>query len=232
MAESFRSIVAAALSKASRPAADSADYARIDVSHEALIRCWPRLRRWLDEDRSGLRLHRQITETGEEWKRTNRDEDLLYRGARLIHAQEWRERHEAELNPLEREFLSSSIALKERLEQREREQQQRELQAAKKLAEAERKRAEEQTRATRRALLFAIAALGVALVAAYFWLLRLQPDPRRTVREEKLSRKKQKSNEPDPRRTVREEKLSRKKQKPSESAGKPKSNKLLLRQPE
>src|SRR5437667_2279821 len=171
MAESFRSIVAAALSKASRPAADSADYARIDVSHEALIRCWPRLRRWLDEDRSGLRLHRQITETGEEWKRTNRDEDLLYRGARLIHAQEWRERHEAELNPLEREFLSASIALKERLEQREREQQQRELQAAKKLAEAERKRAEEQTRATRRALLFAIAALGVALIAAYFWFV-------------------------------------------------------------
>src|SRR5438552_5592025 len=143
MPETFRSIVAASLRKSSPHAAEGA---RLDVSHEALIRCWPRLRRWLDEDRSGLRLHRQITETGEEWKRTNRDEDLLYRGARLIHAQEWRERHEVELNPLEREFLSASIALKERLEQREMEQQQRELEAAKKLAVAERRRAEEQTR--------------------------------------------------------------------------------------
>ena len=171
MPESFRSIVAASLRKSSGHAADSADFARIDVSHEALIRCWPRLRRWLDEDRAGLRLHRQITETAEEWNRTNRDDDLLYRGARLIHAQEWRERHEVELNPLEREFLNASIALKERLEQREREQQQRELQAAKKLAEAERTRAEEQTRATRRAILFAIAALAVALIAAYAWFV-------------------------------------------------------------
>ena len=152
--------------KSSRRAADST---RLDVSHEALIRCWPRLRRWLDEDRAGLRLHRHITETAEEWNRANQEDDLLYRGARLIHAQEWRERHEVELNPLEREFLSASIALKERLEQREMEQQQRELQAAKKLAAAERRRAEEQTRATRRALLFATAALVVALIAAYAW---------------------------------------------------------------
>jgi tetratricopeptide (TPR) repeat protein len=166
MPESFRSIVAASLRKSSRRTADGA---RVDVSHGALIRCWPRLRRWLDEDRAGLRLHRHITETAEEWNRTNQDDDLLYRGARLIQAQEWRERHEVELNPLEREFLNASMALKERLEQRERDQEQRELQAAKKLAAAERRRAEEQTRATRRALLFAAVALVVALIAAYAW---------------------------------------------------------------
>src|SRR5262245_31225710 len=115
----------------------------LDVSHEALIRGWPRLRRWLDEDRAGLRLHHRITEAAEEWHRANRDDDILYRGARLIQTQEWREPHEAELNPLEREFLDASTALKHRLEQREREQQQREIQAAQKLAEAERGRAEE-----------------------------------------------------------------------------------------
>ena len=103
----------------------------LDVSHEALIRGWPRLRGWLDEDRAGLRLQRRITETAEEWQRSNRDNDLLYRGARLIQAQEWRERHEVELNPLEREFLDASIVLKQRLEEREREQQQRELEAIK-----------------------------------------------------------------------------------------------------
>src|SRR5438034_1644629 len=92
----------------------------LDVSHEALIRGWPRLRRWLDEDRAGLRLQRRITETAEEWQRANRDDDLLYRGARLVQAQEWRARHEAELNPLEREFLDASILLKQRVEEQER----------------------------------------------------------------------------------------------------------------
>src|SRR4029450_10688681 len=93
----------------------------LDVSHEALIRGWPRLRGWLDEDRAGLRLQRRITETAEEWQRSNRDDGFLYRGARLISAQEWRARHEAELNPLEREFLDASIALRHRLEEEERE---------------------------------------------------------------------------------------------------------------
>src|SRR6266487_2690730 len=41
----------------------------LDVSHEALIRGWPRLRGWLDEDRAGLRLQRRITETAEEQQR-------------------------------------------------------------------------------------------------------------------------------------------------------------------
>ena len=38
--------------------------------------------------------------------------------------------------------------------------------------------------------------------------------------------------QPDPRQTVKEEKLLRKKQKPSDSAEKLKSNKQLLKQPE
>src|SRR6266516_768344 len=122
----------------------------LDVSHEALIRGWPRLRGWIDEDRAGLRLQRRINETAEEWQRSSRDNDLLYRGARLIQAQEWRERHEVELNPLEREFLDESIVLKQRLEEHERVQQQRELEAAQKLAEAERRRAEEQIKGQRR----------------------------------------------------------------------------------
>src|SRR5439155_7523171 len=102
----------------------------LDVSHEALIRGWPRLRRWLDEDRAGLRLQRRITETAEEWQRSNRDDDLLFRGARLIQAQEWCARHEVELNQLEREFLNASIALKQHLAEQELEQQQQKLKAA------------------------------------------------------------------------------------------------------
>jgi Novel STAND NTPase 1/WD domain, G-beta repeat len=136
----------------------------LDVSHEALIRGWPRLRGWLDEDRAGLRLQRRITETAQEWQRSNRDNDLLYRGARLIQAQEWRARHEMELNPLERQFLDASIALKQRLEEQEREQQQRELEAAQKLAEAEGRRAAEQMAGRRRQRLFSCGLAVLVLV--------------------------------------------------------------------
>jgi WD40 repeat protein/energy-coupling factor transporter ATP-binding protein EcfA2 len=89
----------------------------IDVSHEALIRGWPRLRRWIEEDRAGLRIHRRLTEAAREWLPA-RDESLLYRGARLSQAVEWRERNADALNPAEREFLDASLAAEHAVERR------------------------------------------------------------------------------------------------------------------
>ena len=54
-----------------------------EVAHEALIRGWPQLRRWVEEDRQGLRTHRRLTEAAEEWESLNRDAGALYRGTRL-----------------------------------------------------------------------------------------------------------------------------------------------------
>ncbi|MCK7510808.1 MAG: hypothetical protein MZV70_46565 [Desulfobacterales bacterium] len=59
------------------------------MAHEALIREWPTLRGWLDEDRDGLRLHRHLTDAAQEWDIRQRDPDALYRGARLAQALEW-----------------------------------------------------------------------------------------------------------------------------------------------
>ena len=47
----------------------------------------------------------------------------MYRGARLTQAQEWRERNEAELNLIEREFLDASIAERQKLERQQRQVQ-------------------------------------------------------------------------------------------------------------
>ena len=80
----------------------------VEVAHEALIRHWPRLRGWLDEDRSGHRLHRRLTEAAQEWLSLGRDRGALYRGARLATASDWVAHHEEELNELEREFLAAS----------------------------------------------------------------------------------------------------------------------------
>jgi WD40 repeat protein len=108
-----------------------------EVAHEALIREWPTLRGWLEENRESLRLHRQITETAQEWLEMDRTPDLLYRGARLAQAREWIATHQDEMNELEREFLTASIADSEREAAEREEGRQRELTSARELAETQ-----------------------------------------------------------------------------------------------
>ena len=52
----------------------------VEVAHEALIRHWPTLREWLDEDREGRLLHRRLTEAAQEWEALGRDPGALLRG--------------------------------------------------------------------------------------------------------------------------------------------------------
>jgi WD40 repeat protein/transcriptional regulator with XRE-family HTH domain len=138
-----------------------------EVAHEALIREWPTLRRWLEEDREGLRLHRQVTEAAQEWDALSQDSGVLFRGGRLAQALEWAGSHPDDLNPQERSFLEASQGLAKR-ETIEREaQRQRELDAVRLLAETERARAEEGARASRRLRRRAVV-LTIALIAAGF----------------------------------------------------------------
>ena len=82
----------------------------VEVAHEALLREWPRLRGWIEQDREGLRIHRGVTAAAQEWRRLDRDEGALFRGSRLTEALEWRDTHDVTLNELEREFLDASHA--------------------------------------------------------------------------------------------------------------------------
>jgi len=85
----------------------------VEVSHEALIREWPRLQQWLSEDREKLRIHRQLAHNAQEWVVLNRDSGGLYRGARLAVASEWIRDHADETNALEKEFLTASMVAAE-----------------------------------------------------------------------------------------------------------------------
>ena len=89
----------------------------VEIAHEALITGWPRLGQWLEEDRAGHQVLRHLTETAQAWERSGRDPGDLYRGARLAAASEWAERNKSELNLLEQQFISASVAQqdKERL---------------------------------------------------------------------------------------------------------------------
>jgi hypothetical protein len=54
----------------------------VEVAHEALLREWPRLRGWLEDDVQGRALHRHLIAAAREWDRSGRDPGELYRGAR------------------------------------------------------------------------------------------------------------------------------------------------------
>ena len=86
----------------------------IELAHEALLREWPRLRGWVEEDREGLRIRGGLGAAAAEWERLGRDEGALYRGIRLREAVEWRAASTPALNQLEREFLDASAAIRER----------------------------------------------------------------------------------------------------------------------
>ena len=58
----------------------------VEVAHEALLREWPRLRGWLEDDADGRRLHRHLRAAASEWDAGGRDRGELYRGARLAAA--------------------------------------------------------------------------------------------------------------------------------------------------
>jgi WD40 repeat protein/tRNA A-37 threonylcarbamoyl transferase component Bud32 len=86
----------------------------VEVAHEALLREWPRLCEWIEEDTEGRRLRRHITEASTEWDKAGRDRGELYRGARLTAALDWSADHAFELNELEREFVTESRAASEK----------------------------------------------------------------------------------------------------------------------
>ncbi|MET9606884.1 WD40 repeat domain-containing protein [Streptomyces sp. NPDC006512] len=106
----------------------------VRITHEALLRAWPRLREWIHSDRAGLLLRQQLADAAAAWVRGGRDAELLYRGGRLAAAEEWAERQDGRdpPGPWEGEFLAASRAEERgrRLRSRRRARTRRRLLAA------------------------------------------------------------------------------------------------------
>src|SRR5262245_30371344 len=85
----------------------------VEVAHEALLREWPRLRSWLEEDADGRALRRHVTEATHTWDEGGRDPADLYRGARLTAAWDWAGTRDDDLNDQELRFLRESHAASE-----------------------------------------------------------------------------------------------------------------------
>ncbi|MBB5956009.1 WD40 repeat protein [Saccharothrix tamanrassetensis] len=55
----------------------------VGITHEALLRSWPRLRDWIAADRDWLRTRQRLVDDTLAWEEADRDPSMLYRGNRL-----------------------------------------------------------------------------------------------------------------------------------------------------
>lgn len=109
----------------------------VEVTHEALIRRWEQLRRWIDEDREFLRTRDRIESTARYWADHERDPSLLLAPGRpLAEGEEIIGKRRADLGPSVIEFIEASTAAERARQDAEREEERRH--AAEKEAERQR----------------------------------------------------------------------------------------------
>ncbi|TAE98284.1 MAG: hypothetical protein EAZ78_24400 [Oscillatoriales cyanobacterium] len=106
--------------------------ATVDVVHEALIRHWPLLRRWVEENREKLLRQRAIEAAAKEWQGQGEPEELAYllQGPKLAEAESFLGsiNEGVLLSNLARDYIIVSQAARDRIFKQEEERRQRELQ--------------------------------------------------------------------------------------------------------
>jgi WD40 repeat protein/DNA-binding SARP family transcriptional activator len=81
----------------------------VELAHEAVLREWPRLGEWIEQDREGMRIRRRLRASAEEWIEIGEDDGALYRGTQLAQARDWWQSGDRALGKPERRFLEASL---------------------------------------------------------------------------------------------------------------------------
>ncbi|MFN6450383.1 MAG: eIF2A-related protein [Nostoc sp. DedSLP05] len=109
---------------------ESTNREEVEVAHEALIRYWPRLLNWLDENRADLQLRETIRQAALEWENQQKDDNyLVHRGGRLDDAQVLA-KQAGFLNQLEANYVNACWELRLRQEQEKEAHRRREIRTA------------------------------------------------------------------------------------------------------
>ncbi|HEY6037165.1 MAG TPA: serine/threonine-protein kinase [Kofleriaceae bacterium] len=92
----------------------------VELVHESLIKSWPALRRWLDENQEDASFLAQVRAAAQQWDAKGRVDGLLWRNEAMEEARLWRARSTRELPPKEDAFLSAVFALATRAQRTRR----------------------------------------------------------------------------------------------------------------
>jgi formylglycine-generating enzyme required for sulfatase activity len=91
----------------------------VEVAHEALIRHWQQLRRWMDEDRTFRAWQERLRFAMAQWQ-LSREEAALLRGSQLAEAEGWLAERPADLSQAEKSYIEASLAQQRRQERNRR----------------------------------------------------------------------------------------------------------------
>jgi formylglycine-generating enzyme required for sulfatase activity/energy-coupling factor transporter ATP-binding protein EcfA2/type II secretory pathway component PulM len=81
----------------------------VEVTHEALIKRWEELRKWLNEDREFLLWRQRLRSDVLQWEQSGHDKGALLRGGLLTEAESWMDRYSSRLNYREHSFIAASL---------------------------------------------------------------------------------------------------------------------------
>ncbi|NJR76631.1 MAG: CHAT domain-containing protein, partial [Scytonema sp. CRU_2_7] len=85
----------------------------VEIVHEALIRSWGRLERWIQVDGEFRYWQEQLRSLIRQWESSSQDEGALLRGKPLSDAEYWQQKRIDELSSFERHFIELSLALRD-----------------------------------------------------------------------------------------------------------------------
>lgn len=80
----------------------------VEAAHEALIEQWTRLRSWIADARSDIRLQRRLEAAAELWSDNGHEPDFLLKGSQLGPYDGWADSPPVRLTPSERSYLLAS----------------------------------------------------------------------------------------------------------------------------
>ncbi|TCA34341.1 hypothetical protein E0H70_07360 [Rhizobium leguminosarum bv. viciae] len=106
--EENRLLVTGATNNGAPDGNPSNNHETVEIVHEALIRNWPTLVNWLNQDREFLSWLEQIKGRVEDWERNPKDVDTLLAGGPLLVAEDWLHRRAAAFSDAEKLFVGAS----------------------------------------------------------------------------------------------------------------------------
>lgn len=80
----------------------------VEVVHEALIREWKRLQKWIADDRKFRTWQESLRFLIQNWKTNKQDGSALLRGVLLVEAEAWLKQRSDDISPVEKKFIRES----------------------------------------------------------------------------------------------------------------------------
>jgi basic membrane lipoprotein Med (substrate-binding protein (PBP1-ABC) superfamily)/DNA-binding SARP family transcriptional activator len=99
--------------------------ATVEVTHEALLTGWTRMRDWIEQHRVDLQRREALGSAAADWEVAGRDPDYLLSGSRLATFEIWQEETSLRLAGHESNFVAASAQRRDALEAEERRRRRR-----------------------------------------------------------------------------------------------------------